>query len=56
MAQINVNLLVRVRMVRIDGLFHKLPLEIISRESFENRGLSAPSAPSRFMAMIRCTQ
>jgi hypothetical protein len=38
MAPINVNQPARVRMVRIEGCFHKLPLYFITRKVLENRG------------------
>lgn len=44
MQTINVNLLSIVRIVRIKGCFHKLPLYSITRKSFENKGSSALSA------------
>ena len=44
MAQINVNQLPIVRIVRIEGCFHKLPLYFITRKGLENRGSSALSA------------
>jgi hypothetical protein len=44
MARINVNQLPIVRIVRIEGYFHKLPLYFIARKGLENSGSSALSA------------
>lgn len=55
MARINVNQLVRVRVriVRMEGYFHKLPLYFITRKVLQNRGLSAPDAPDCFLKVAR---
>ena len=45
MAHINANQFSGVRMVRIKGYFHKLPLYLMTRKTFENRVSSAPSEP-----------
>ncbi|CAG9934093.1 hypothetical protein [Candidatus Nitrotoga arctica] len=45
MAQINLNNFYWGRMGRIEGYFHKLPLETIARKTLQNTCLSAPSAP-----------
>ena len=56
MARINVNQLLIVRIVRIEGVFHKLPLYFITRKVLENRGLSALSALNCIFEVEQRTQ